>query len=121
MASSSVRGRLRGASEELGRHRGEIAPVELGLALRAIIRAPSMRPSRARIAGQARGCCAGASRRWEHGFVTREIGAIVLEHPDAISRNLRVGRTQVDGVDLALVERFVGEAVVSPTGRAFKP
>ena len=42
---------------------------------------------------------------------------VVLEHADAVALDLRVGGIEIDHVELAGGERFIGEAVVQAARR----
>ena len=53
----------------------------------------------------------------QHRVVAREVLAVVLEHRQAILVELGVGRVDVDRVDLALGDGFVGEPMIEAARR----
>jgi hypothetical protein len=50
----------------------------------------------------------------EHGVVAREVRQVVGEHAQAVVLDLRVGGIQVHGVDVARLQRPVGQVVLQP-------
>ncbi len=72
-----------------------------------------------------RGECGGVLHRrveamQQHGVVAREELALVLEHDDAMARDLGIGGVKVDRVHLARGKRLVGDAVVDAARRRLR-
>ena len=53
----------------------------------------------------------------QDGIIGRKIVAVVVEHPNAVRSDFRVGGVEINNIDLSIRERPIGHVVVETGGR----